>query len=87
RYVALMSRLPGFSVQARLSPADASNGASRLIIEATRRPFSATLVITDGTRDDPQALLTVSSNAQTALAEQFSVTTLAPRGEDHESYF
>ncbi|MCE5984814.1 MULTISPECIES: POTRA domain-containing protein [unclassified Pseudomonas] len=87
RYVALMSRLPGFSVQARLSPADAGSGTSQLIVEATRRPLSGTLTVTDGTRDDPQALLAVSSNAQTALAEQFSFTTLAPRGEDHESYF
>ncbi|MDD1012918.1 ShlB/FhaC/HecB family hemolysin secretion/activation protein [Pseudomonas rubra] len=87
RYVALMSRLPGFSLQARLSPAQAGHGTSRLIVEATRRPLNGTLTATDGTRDDPQALLTLSSNAQTAFAEQFSVTALAPRGEDHESYF
>ncbi|QBF24996.1 ShlB/FhaC/HecB family hemolysin secretion/activation protein [Pseudomonas tructae] len=87
RYIALMSRLPGFSLQARLSPAQAGHGTSRLIVEATRRPFSGALTATDGTRDDPQALLSLSSNAQTALAEQFSITALAPRGEDHESYF
>lgn len=42
--------------------------------------------MTDTSRDDPQALLTASSNAQTRLAEQFKASLLLPPGDDQVHY-
>jgi len=86
RYTALMSRVPGVTLQAQVPPGDA-NGASTLVVQASRQPFSSTLDLSDGNREDPQALLAVSSNAQTALAEQVSFTALFPPGDEHEHYY
>ncbi|AIL63843.1 ShlB/FhaC/HecB family hemolysin secretion/activation protein [Pseudomonas alkylphenolica] len=86
RYTALMSRVPGVTLQAQVPPGDA-NGASTLVVQASRQPFSSTLNLSDGNREDPQALLAVSSNAQTALVEQVSFTALFPPGDEHEHYY
>jgi hemolysin activation/secretion protein len=86
RYTALMSRVPGVTLQAQVPPGDA-NGASTLVVQASRQPFSSTLNLSDGNREDPQALLVVSSNAQTALVEQVSFTALFPPGDEHEHYY
>ncbi|WP_191830782.1 ShlB/FhaC/HecB family hemolysin secretion/activation protein [Pseudomonas fluorescens] len=86
RYTALMSRVPGVTLQAQVPPGDA-NGASTLVVQASRQPVSSTLDLSDGNREDPQALLAVSSNAQTALAEQVSFTALFPPGDEHEHYY
>ncbi|MGH8441152.1 MAG: ShlB/FhaC/HecB family hemolysin secretion/activation protein [Pseudomonas sp.] len=86
RYTAMMSRVPGVTLQAQVPPGDA-NGASTLVVQASRQPFSSTLNLSDGNREDLQALLGVSSNAQTALAEQVSFTALFPPGAEHEHYY
>lgn len=87
RYTALMSRLPGITFQARVLTPGITDGAAKLIAQASRKPFTSTLNLTDGSRDDIQALLGVSSNAQTSLAEQVSFTALFPPGDDHERYY
>ncbi|MNJ25848.1 hypothetical protein D3C77_203060 [compost metagenome] len=81
-----MSRVPGVTLQAQVPPGDA-NGASTLVVQASRQPFSSTLNLSDGNREEPQGLLAVSSNAQTALAEQVSFTALFPPGDEHEHYY
>ncbi|MFQ6576384.1 ShlB/FhaC/HecB family hemolysin secretion/activation protein [Pseudomonas sp. UM16] len=87
RYTGLMSRVPGVTLRAQVEAPDSHDGASKLIVQASRKAVSSTLTLSDGSRDDLQALLSVSSNAQTALAEQVSFSALLPPGDDHEYYY
>ncbi|MDN7140176.1 ShlB/FhaC/HecB family hemolysin secretion/activation protein [Pseudomonas sp. JQ170] len=87
RYTSLMSRVPGITFQAQVPPPGTTDGATKLIAQASRKPFTSTLNLTDGSRDDIQALLGVSSNAQTSLAEQVSFSALFPPGDDDEHYY
>lgn len=86
RYTALMSRVPGVALQAQVLPGS-TDGVNTLIAQVTRKPVSATLDLSDGSRMDTQALLGVSSNAQTSLAEQVSFSALFPPGDDHAHYY
>ncbi|OLS60917.1 ShlB/FhaC/HecB family hemolysin secretion/activation protein [Pseudomonas putida] len=87
RYTTLMSRVPGITLQARVPPPSTTDGASKLFVQAARKPFTTTMSLSDSSRDDLQVLLGASSNAQTAFAEQLSVSALAPPGQDKEHYF
>ncbi|MFK8331182.1 ShlB/FhaC/HecB family hemolysin secretion/activation protein [Pseudomonas sp. BJa5] len=87
RYTSLMSQVPGVTLEARVQSPGIHDGAARLSVQASRKPFSAALSLADGSRDDLEALLAVSSNAQTALAEQVSFAALVPPGDDHEHYY
>lgn len=87
RYTSLMSRVPGITLQANVPPPGTTDGASKLLVQASRKPFTTTMNLTDGSRDDIQALFGANSNAQTAVAEQLSVSALFPPGEDKEHYF
>ena len=87
RYTTLMSRIPGITVQARVPPPGTTDGAAYLIAQASRKPFTSSLNTTDDNRNGPQALLGLTSNAHTAMAEQVSVSGLFPPGDDHEHYY
>lgn len=86
RYLGLAERLPGVSIEAELAMAQTADGAARLTVHARRKPFGATVVVADSNRDDPQALLTATSNAQTRFAEQLKASLLMPAGDDQEHY-
>ncbi|MBH3427528.1 ShlB/FhaC/HecB family hemolysin secretion/activation protein [Pseudomonas alkylphenolica] len=87
RYTTLMSRVPGVSLQAEVTSAGTSDGATTMIVHASRQPFAATLDLADSNRESLQALLGASSNAQTSLAEQVSFSALFPPGNEHEHYY
>lgn len=87
RYTSLMSRLPGITLAARVPPPGTTDGASKLLVQASRKPFTTSMNLTESSRDDIQALFTASSNAQTAMAEQLSVSALVPPGKDKEHYY
>ncbi|MCU1723974.1 ShlB/FhaC/HecB family hemolysin secretion/activation protein [Pseudomonas sp. 5P_5.1_Bac1] len=87
RYTSLMSRVPGITLQASVPPPGTTDGASKLMVQASRKPFTTTMNLTDGSRDDIQALFGANSNAHTAVAEQLSISALFPPGEDKEHYF
>ncbi|WP_249678037.1 ShlB/FhaC/HecB family hemolysin secretion/activation protein [Pseudomonas abieticivorans] len=87
RYTTLMSRVPGVTLAARVPPPGSTDGATTLIAEASRKPFTSTMSLTGDNRDSTQALLGVSSNAQTAMAEQLSLSGLFPPGDDKEHYY
>ncbi|MET3052997.1 POTRA domain-containing protein [Pseudomonas alkylphenolica] len=87
RYTGLMSRMPGVTLRAQVAAPDTHDAANTLVVQASRNPVSSTLTLGDGSRDDLQALLAVSSNAQTSLAEQVSFSALVPPGDDHEYYY
>lgn len=86
RYLGLAERLPGVSIEAELAMAQTADGAARLTVHGRRKPFGATVVVADSNRDDPQALLTATSNAQTRFAEQLKASLLMPAGDDQEHY-
>ncbi|WP_460417070.1 ShlB/FhaC/HecB family hemolysin secretion/activation protein [Pseudomonas sp. microsymbiont 2] len=87
RYTSLAGRIPGVTFQAQVPPPGTTDGATRLIAQVSRKPFTTTLSLNDGSRDDLQALLGASSNAQTRFAEQLSASVLVPPGEDEEHYY
>ncbi len=86
RFIGLAQRIPGVTLQADLTPAKRGEGATRLTVNAWRRPFDAALTLGDGSRDSLQGLITVASNAQTRFAEQLTASALLPPGDDHAEY-
>ena len=86
RYLGLAERLPGVSIEAELAMAQTADGAARLTVRAQRKLFSAAVTLADSSRDDAQALLTATSNAQTRFAEQFKASLLLPPGDDQVHY-
>ncbi|AYF89880.1 POTRA domain-containing protein [Pseudomonas sp. JS3066] len=87
RYTSLMARVPGVTLIARVPPPATTDGASRLQIQASRKPWTSSLNFSEDNRGSAQAVLGLSSNAQTAMAEQVSFSVLAPPGKDDERYY
>ncbi|WP_252091835.1 POTRA domain-containing protein [Pseudomonas sp. MWU13-3659] len=86
RYVSLMGHIPGVTLQARVEAAAIDDGAARLVVQVARRPFGGNVIVNDGSRADPQALVSVASNAQTRHAEQVRASVLVPPGDDEVHY-
>ena len=87
RYTTLMTRIPGVTIQAQVPPPGTTDGATTLVAQASRKPFTSTLSTTEDNRNGTQALLGVSSNSQTSMGEQLSLSGLFPPGDDHEHYY
>jgi len=87
RYTTLMTRIPGVTIQAQVPPPGTTDGATTLVAQASRKPFSSTLSTTEDNRNGTQALLGVSSNSQTSMGEQLALSGLFPPGDDHEHYY
>ncbi|WEJ06338.1 ShlB/FhaC/HecB family hemolysin secretion/activation protein [Pseudomonas sp. FJ2-5-13] len=87
RYTTLMSRIPGLSVQAQVPPPGTTDGATHMQIQANRKPFTTSMSLVQKSRGGTQALLSATSNSQTAMGEQLSVSGLFPPGEDKEHYY
>ncbi|SDZ08798.1 ShlB/FhaC/HecB family hemolysin secretion/activation protein [Pseudomonas sp. NFIX28] len=86
-YTTLMSRIPGVTLQAQVPPPGTTDGAAYLIAQASRKPFTSSLSATEDNRNGLQALLAASSNSQTSMGEQVTVSGLFPPGDDHEHYY
>ncbi|QQZ42798.1 ShlB/FhaC/HecB family hemolysin secretion/activation protein [Pseudomonas sp. SK3(2021)] len=86
-YTTLMSRIPGVTLQAQVPPPGTTDGAAYLIAQASRKPFTSSLSTTDDNRNGLQALLALSSNSQTSMGEQVTLSGLFPPGDDHEHYY
>jgi hemolysin activation/secretion protein len=87
RYTTLMTRIPGVTIQAQVPPPGTTDGATTLVAQASRKPLTSTLSTTEDNRNGTQALLGVSSNSQTSMGEQLSLSGLFPPGDDHEHYY
>ncbi|MDI2142817.1 MULTISPECIES: ShlB/FhaC/HecB family hemolysin secretion/activation protein [unclassified Pseudomonas] len=87
RYTTLMTRIPGVTIQAQVPPPGTTDGATTLVAQASRKPFTSNLSTTEDNRNGTQALLGVSSNSQTSMGEQLSLSGLFPPGDDHEHYY
>lgn len=86
RYLGLAERMPGVSIEAELPATDQADGATQLTVRARRRPFDAALTLSDGNRDEPQALLRVSSRSQTRFAERVAASVIQPKGDEQTRY-
>jgi hemolysin activation/secretion protein len=87
RYTTLMSRIPGLTVQAQVPPPGTTDGATHMQIQASRKPFTTSMNLVQKSRGGTQALLSATSNAQTSMGEQLSLSGLFPPGEDKEHYY
>ena len=87
RYTGLIARIPGVSLQARTLQPGANEQAMRLVVQVARQSIAAGLTFADGSRDSPQTLLSVASQAQTPLAERLSAAVLVPPGQDEAHYW
>ncbi|AZF08889.1 putative activation/secretion signal peptide protein [Pseudomonas sp. R2-37-08W] len=87
RYTTLMSRIPGLTVQAQVPPPGTTDGATHMQIQASRKPFTTSMSLAQKSRGGTQALLSATSNAQTSMGEQLSLSGLFPPGEDKEHYY
>ena len=87
RYTTLMTRIPGVTIQAQVPPPGTTDGATTLVAQASRKAFTSTMSTTEDNRNGTQALLGVSSNSQTAMGEQLTLSGLFPPGDDHERYY
>lgn len=87
RYTSLLNRIPGVTVRAEVPPPGTTDGATRLIADASRKPWTSSMNLSESSRDQMQTVLSLSSNSQTPLAEQISVSGLFPPGDDDEHYY
>ena len=87
RYSTLLSRIPGVTLEAQVPPPGTTDGASTLHISASRKPFTTSMSLVEGNRSSTQALLSASSNSQTAMAEQLTLSGLFPPSNDKEHYY
>ncbi|WP_449430021.1 ShlB/FhaC/HecB family hemolysin secretion/activation protein [Pseudomonas putida] len=86
RYLGLAERVPGVTVQAELTAAEQPAGATRLSVQVRRKPFGGSVTVSDGSRDDGQALFNVYSNAHSRFAERLEASLLLPPGDDQAHY-
>ncbi|WLH52632.1 ShlB/FhaC/HecB family hemolysin secretion/activation protein [Pseudomonas tolaasii] len=87
RYTTLMGRIPGVTLQAQVPPPGTTDGATHMVIQASRKPFTTSMSLVDENRGGLQALLTATSNSQTSVGEQINVSGLFPPGDDKEHYY
>ena len=87
RYTTLMSTIPGVTLQAQVPPPGTTDGGTHMQITASRKPFTTSMSLTEASRGGTQALLSATSNSQTSMGEQLSVSGLFPPGNDKEHYY
>ncbi|MBF6027919.1 ShlB/FhaC/HecB family hemolysin secretion/activation protein [Pseudomonas sp. P115] len=87
RYTTLMSAIPGVTLQAQVPPPGTTDGGTHMQITASRKPFTTSMSLTESSRGSTQALLTGTSNSQTSMGEQLSISGLFPPGDDKEHYY
>jgi len=74
-------------LQAQVPPPGTTDGGTHMQITASRKPFTTSMSLNQASRGGTQALLTATSNSQTAMGEQLSVSGLFPPGDDKEHYY
>lgn len=86
RYTRILGLLPGMAVSATVHPPRTTDGASEMVVDVKRKPYSFSVA---AEFRDPgiRAIATASVQGLTPFAEQVSVSALVPRGPDKESYY
>lgn len=86
RYIGLLGRLPGLKVAANVPPPPNTEGATRLKLDVSRRKISLSTGISFN-QPGVQGLFNISENGLLALGEQLSISALAPRGPDGQTFY
>ncbi|WP_347554377.1 POTRA domain-containing protein [Robbsia sp. KACC 23696] len=86
RYTALLGQIPGLKVAANIAPPQSTDGATEMKLSVVRQKIGFT---TGVSLNQPgiQGLFTISENGLLSLGEQLSISALAPRGRDGQTYF
>lgn len=79
RYLQILGMLPGVDVHANVPAPTTTDGATRLVLDVTRKRVNATWA-TDFNHPGAQGVLTAVENGLTPLGEQLSLSTLLPSG-------
>ncbi|WP_017735282.1 ShlB/FhaC/HecB family hemolysin secretion/activation protein [Pseudomonas sp. CBZ-4] len=87
RYTTLMGAIPGVTLQAQVPPPRTTDGGTHMQITASRKPFTTSMSLNQASRGGLQALVSATSNSQTSMGEQLTVSALAPPGNDKEHYY
>ena len=77
---------PGMRIKASVQPPVTTDGACEMVLEVTRKPVSAAFAL-DTATSNVRGVFSASTNGLTSLGEQVTVSTLLPRGPDHEEYY
>jgi hemolysin activation/secretion protein len=85
-YVNALGLLPGVKIAATVQPPKATDGATSIDLNVTRKAFNVATGI-DFHHPGVQGLVTVTENGLASLGEDLSVSTLVPKGRDNQTYF
>ncbi|WP_296224176.1 ShlB/FhaC/HecB family hemolysin secretion/activation protein [Ralstonia sp. UBA689] len=86
RVTGVLALQPGVQITATVQPPTTTDGASDLVLNVKRQPYTIGTGIayrSPGVR----AVVTGTLNSVTPLGEQITVSTLQPRGPDHETFY
>ncbi len=86
RYTALLGQIPGLKVAANIAPPQNTDGATELKLSVVRQKIGFTTGVSFN-QPGIQGLFTVSENGLLSLGEQLSISALAPRGRDGQTYY
>ena len=86
RYTSLLGQIPGLKVAANIAPPQSTDGATELKLSVVRQRLGFATGISLN-QPGIQGLFTVSENGLLSLGEQLSVSALAPRGRDGQTYY
>ncbi|WP_342051531.1 MULTISPECIES: ShlB/FhaC/HecB family hemolysin secretion/activation protein [unclassified Cupriavidus] len=85
-YVNVLAQQPGMQVAATVQPPTTTDGASEMVLDVKRKPFTfgtGLEYVSPGIR----GIATATTNSLTPLGEQISVSALYPKGPNGEEYY
>ncbi|WP_116137345.1 ShlB/FhaC/HecB family hemolysin secretion/activation protein [Trinickia diaoshuihuensis] len=86
RYVNALGLLPGVKIAATVQPPTSTDGATSLDLDVERKALNVATGI-DFHHPGVQGLVTVTENGLASLGEDISVSALAPKGRDNQTYY
>lgn len=86
RVTGVLALQPGVQITATVQPPTTTDGASELVLDVKRQPYTIGTGI-EYRSPGVRAVVTGTLNGLTPLGEQISVSTLQPRGRDDEKYY
>ena len=86
RVTGVLALQPGVQITATVQPPTTTDGASELVLNVKRKPYTIGTGI-EYRSPGVRAVITGTLNSVTPLGEQITVSTLQPRGPDHETFY
>ncbi len=86
RVTGVLALQPGVQITATVQPPTTTDGASELVLNVKRQPYTIGTGV-EYRKPGVRAVITGTLNSVTPLGEQITVSTLQPRGPDHETFY